>query len=251
VLASTSGSDKSSRHVCSANHAHITCSTLICAVINQLLTLVSLVTKCGLGGIAGTTSAAGSTRTSSSRQVRLLLPPTPPPVLHPAPFNPRLLAPLFFLVNEAKIIYLFFKKMKITKIFCVPSERKRRWQKLLHVFERERKKKDLIREVESCRTPHPFQLLGWRLLVWQIRSVRRSHVSTLLVWVACTHQQIPATRALGTRGFCSVSIGFKSPLSKRTTSISKFVWVRSLMDAGVVLCAMQEQHQHSAPPVVD
>ena len=96
--------------MCSANHARITCGALICAVINQLLTLVSLVTKCVLGGIAGTTSAAGSTRTSSSRQVRLLLPPTPPPVLHPAPFHPRLLAPLLFSCQRSKDYIFVFKK---------------------------------------------------------------------------------------------------------------------------------------------
>ena len=207
--------------MCSANHARITCGALICAVINQMLTLVSLVTKCGLGGIAGTTSAAGSTRTSSSRQVRLLLPPTPPPVLHPAPFNPRLLAPLLFSCQRSKdYIFVFKKNEDYKNLLRVLGKKKEVAETFACFRERERKKGSYPRG-RVLPYPHPFQLLGWRLLVWQIRSVRRSHVSTLLVWVACTHQQIPATRALGTRGFCSVSIGFKSPLSKRTTSISK------------------------------
>ena len=144
--------------MCSANHARITCGALICAVINQLLTLVSLVTKCGLGGIAGTTSAAGSTRTSSSRQVRLLLPPTPPPVLHPAPFHPRLLAPLLFSCKRSKDYIFVFKKMKITKIFCVSSERKRRWQKLLHVFEREKKR--ILSARSSLAVPPSLSAFG-------------------------------------------------------------------------------------------
>ena len=141
--------------MCSANHAHITCSTLICAVINQLLTLVSLVTKCGLGGIAGTTSAVGSTRTSSSRQVRLLLPPTPPPVLHPAPFHPRLLAPLLFSCQRSKDYIFVFKKNEDYKNLLRVLGKKKEVAETFACF-REREKKDLIREVESCRTPIPF-----------------------------------------------------------------------------------------------
>jgi len=145
--------------VCSANHARITCGALICAVINQLLTLVSLVTKCGLGGIAGTTSAAGSTRTSSSRQVRLLLPPTPPPVLHPAPFHPRLLAPLLFSCKRSKDYIFVFKKNEDYKNLLRVLGKKKEVAETFACF-REREKKRILSARSSLAVPPSLSAFG-------------------------------------------------------------------------------------------
>lgn len=109
----------------------------------------------GLGGIAGTTSAAGSTRTSSSRQVRLLLSPTkrtshkncPKKISHKQKKN---LLRVRTKGNETNK-----KRGEETFACCC-------WQ-------RRRKKNGLIRDVEFVRPIYsmiyPFQLFGAFLLV--------------------------------------------------------------------------------------
>jgi len=156
---------------------------------------------------------------------------TPAPPAHSISSSPsssfspsRACSPSFFLSTKQKLYICFKKNEDYKNLLRVHGKKKEVAETFACFREREKKKRSYPRG-RVLPYPHPFQLLGWRLLVWQIRSVRRSHVSTLLVWVACTtHQQIPATRALCTReDFVRSRSALNLPFSERTTSHSKFV----------------------------
>jgi hypothetical protein len=111
-----------------ANHACITCSTLISAVINQLLTLVSLVTKCAWVRWNSWNHFGCGINEDLIKQTG-----TPAPPAHTTSSSP---SSTFSVFTHACLLSFFFpvNEMKNIRIFCVFSERKRRRKKIpLHV----------------------------------------------------------------------------------------------------------------------
>lgn len=105
-----------------------------------------------LGGIAGTTSPAGSTRTSSSRQVRLLYSCPLHLSVQPCSLHDGV---KFGMKICKRNLWMFSKLKRKGKIFpCIVLGGIQRGLVSLSAFR--------------------------RLFVWQIRSVRRSHVSMVL-----------------------------------------------------------------------